>query len=230
MKVLGAALLLLAAPAANAQTVPDIELGNPRVQTLHWEDGLDVLLTIMPTSGLTVMLQPGEIIQRVTVSDPTAFAVRVSPEGNSFLVLANQGAGAGQMQVETDLRSYPFTLRTGTGLTAAYLVRFLYDGSSPVSASAPAAGMPARQWSYRVRGDRAVLPQAITDDESRTFVTYAPDQALPAIFAIGQTGDEEMVNGYMRDDVFVIDRVYAELVFRLDEERATARRNTNPDG
>lgn len=234
-RILPLLLLALAPGTATAQVVPDLELDNPRLQTVHWQDGQDVLLTVMPETGVTVMLERGETIQRIAVGDDTAFDVRVSPEGNSFLVLPRGTDNATRMQVETDRRAYPFTLRTGAGLTAAYLVRFLY-GELPAnnervpafaSASAPAPGAPL--WAYRMRGDMVVQPQQIRDDATRTYITYGPDQPLPAVFAIGPTGDEELVNGNMREGVFVIDRVYAELVFRLDEERATALRNANPE-
>ncbi|KLI63007.1 hypothetical protein AAV99_12035 [Aurantiacibacter marinus] len=212
--------------------MPNLELDNPRLQTVQWEDGLDVLLTVMPSTGVTVMLETGERIERVTLSNPADFDVRVSPEGNSLLLLPNGADIAGTMMVDTDRRSYPFTVRTGEGLTAAYLVRFTY-GSTPVavrSVSADTQAVSSANWSYNLRGDSEVRPQSVRDDGMRTYITYDPDQALPAVFAIGQTGDEEMVNGHMRGDVFVIDRVYSELVFRLDEERVRARRNSRPDG
>ena len=84
-------------------------------------------------------------------------------------------------------------------------------------------------WGYRLRGDREVQPQDITDDGIRTRIIFAPEQSLPAIFAIGPTGDEQVVDGYMRDGIFVIDRVWEELVFRIDKEKATARRNREPE-
>ena len=44
------------------------------------------------------------------------------------------------------------------------------------------------------------------------------------MFGIGVNGEEEVVDGYMRGDVFTIDRVYGQLVFRIDKKRARARR------
>ncbi len=219
--------LVLATPAA-AQTVPDIELGNPRLQTVQWDEGSDVLLTILPGSGATVMLEAGETIDRVTLSTEARFDVRVSPEGNSLLVLAEEDAAAARMTVETDRRTYPFTLRVGEGLTAAYLVRFTY-GLPDETPTIDEPTEPRGNWSYRLRGDYEVRPLSIRDDGVRTYIAYAPEQALPAVFAIGQTGEEELVNGHMRGDLYVIDRVYGELVFRLDDERARARRNSQPD-
>lgn len=96
-----------------------------------------------------------------------------------------------------------------------------YDELAPVN---------TELWNYRLKGDRTVLPQSISDDGRQTHIRFAPKQSLPAIFAIGPTGNEEVVNGHMRNDVFVIDRVHAELVFRIDKDKATARRNDRPEG
>lgn len=226
-----ALLLLASASISQAQrpVVPNLELDNPRVQTIGWEPGIEVLLTIMPGSGTTIMLEPGEAIGRVILTNEFDYSVRISPEGNSLLVLADQAAEAAGMIIETDRRSYPFSLRTGQGLTAAYLLRFTYGTPAARAPSPVAPPALTESWSYQLRGDREVRPQAIRDDAQRTYITYFPEQALPAVFATGQTGDEEMVNGYMRDGIYVIDRVYGELVFRLDGEKATARRNSEPD-
>ncbi|VVS98526.1 TrbG/VirB9 family P-type conjugative transfer protein [Erythrobacter sp. EC-HK427] len=231
IRALALPLLLLAAFPAGAQTVPDVQLDNPRIQRVHYAEGASVLLTIMPGSGTTIMLEPGEVIARVTLGSEFDYSVRVSPEGNSLLVLADHQAEESTMLVETDRRRYPFALRTGEGLTAAYLVRFTYGELPPAGAvaAAPEAPLPRQSWSYRLRGDDTVRPLRISDDGERTYITYHPEQALPAVFAIGQTGDEELVNGHMRGEQFVIDRVYAELVFRLDDERLRAQRNASPD-
>lgn len=77
---------------------------------------------------------------------------------------------------------------------------------------------------YKLSGNRSVRPASVRDDGVRTEVRWSLAQAIPAVFAIGDQGREEVVNGYMRDDVFVIDRVYTRLVFRIDHAEATARR------
>ena len=79
---------------------------------------------------------------------------------------------------------------------------------------------------YRVTGEKALRPESIRDDGVHTYLIWHPDQALPAVFAINASGDEEIVDGYMRDGVFTIDRVYAKLVFRIDRKTAKAERLT----
>ena len=72
-------------------------------------------------------------------------------------------------------------------------------------------------------------PATIRDNGRKTVITYAPGQPLPAVFAIGATGDEEVVDGYMRGEAFVIDRVHSELVFRIDKKKARAIRRDEPE-
>ncbi len=170
----------------------------------------------------------------------------VSHESDALLITPLREGALGSLRVTTGRRSYAFSVRTGSDLMAAYLVRF--DSSPPLPANAPAmAQMPSafvppmppafvppgpsgQSWSYRLRGDRAVRPAQISDDGGRTTITFAEDSALPAIFVVGPTGEEQLVNGYMRGGSFVIDQVWPELVFRIDAKKATARRSAEPDG
>ena len=91
-------------------------------------------------------------------------------------------------------------------------------GSSPTAPAAVSVGV------YRLSGARELRPQEIGDDGIHTYLHWAPEQELPAVFALNARGEEEMVDGYMRDDVFTIDRINAKLVFRIDKRVARAER------
>lgn len=225
---LSAGLAILPA-LAQAQVLPRPDPLNPRLQTVDWVEGQEVILTALPATGLTVVLEPGEAIERVAVSNESAASVRISSERDSFLLMPRGDVSDLSLLVQTDRRSYPFRVQTEAGLMAAYLVRFTYGPQTEPQKPPQAAGAPGEIWAYRVKGDRSVQPAAISDDGARTTIVFAPDQALPAVFAIGSTGEEEVVNGYMRDDRFVIDRVHTELVFRIDKARAVARRAARPE-
>lgn len=80
------------------------------------------------------------------------------------------------------------------------------------------------QWRYRVSGEKALRPTQMSDDGEKTYLIWDADQALPAVFAVNDIGGEEIVDGYMRDGVFTIDRVYSKLVFRIDRKVAKAVR------
>lgn len=77
---------------------------------------------------------------------------------------------------------------------------------------------------YKLSGAIELRPARISDDGTHTYITWASDQALPAVFAVTATGTEEMVDGYMRNDVFTIDRIHPQLVFRIDKKIARAKR------
>lgn len=238
-KVLLALMLVTAASPVTAQVIPEPGIPDPRIQTARWIAGQQIDLTAMPGTALTIVFEPGETITQVT-ADASAIDTRVSHAQDSLQLYPSREGDLGLVRVETDRRAYTFALRTDTGLMAAYLVRLT---SQPLAQAPPTQGplMPlpgfgpaathaaAEIWSYRLRGDRSVRPSAITDDGTRTTIQFPEDRALPAIFAIGPSGKEQLVNGYMRGGAFVIDRVWQELVFRIDGEKATARRNDEPD-
>jgi type IV secretion system protein VirB9 len=240
LRALAAALSIAAAlapVAARADVLPRPGADNPRLQTANYEDGERYLLTVLPGTSLTLLLEPGERITRVDVSDTSVWRVTVSSEQDSLQVAANAENLPGTMRVLTDRRHYDFALRTDRGLTAAYVVQFHYGELPPRAAAADPLAIPAPETptapalaasSWRLTGDSAVRPATIADDGAKITLTFAPDQALPAVLALGPTGDEEVVNGYMRGQAYVIDRVYDALVFRIDKERAIARRSARP--
>ncbi|MGH8473220.1 MAG: TrbG/VirB9 family P-type conjugative transfer protein [Gammaproteobacteria bacterium] len=235
--------VLLAAPLA-AQIIPEPSAESPRVQTIRWQEGQTIMLTALPATGLTLLFEPGEAIVNVA-ADASSLTTSISHERNALLITPLRDGTLGALQVTTARRSYAFTVRTGNDLMAAYLVRFdsalVVPANPPVMAQMPPAFAPpmpsafelpgptGQSWSYRLRGDREVRPAQISDDGSRTYISFAEDSALPAVFVVGPTGEEQVVNGYMRGGRFVIDQVWPELVFRVDAKKATARRSTTPD-
>jgi type IV secretion system protein VirB9 len=109
------------------------------------------------------------------------------------------------------------------GLLLALALPVALHAAEPDSGAASGAG-PAMT-TYRLSGDRALRPIRIGDDGVHTYIEWAEDQPMPAVFAIDARGQEEMVDGYVRGSLYTIDRVNARLVFRIDKTRAEARRN-----
>lgn len=221
-RVAAAAALAALAAGASAQVSPSPGFDDPRLQTVTYDPSRPVRLVAFPDATLTVMLLPGEQITRVTVSDPLAFEARATGANDSLGVRPLRADATATLLVDTAQRRYEFELATGNGLTAAYVVRFVGGSSAPpVAQRAPT---PAATGAYRLSGERDLLPSRIADDGTRTYLEWTATQSLPAVFGIGYNGEEEVVDGYMRDGVFTIDRVYGELVFRIDKKRARARR------
>lgn len=224
MNRLLAALLLVALPGAlAAQMAPIPSFEDPRLQTVSYDPGRIVRLVAFANSSMTVMLLPDDRVERAVLSDPTAFDVRVAGPGDSLTIVPLRGDATASLMVDTRLRRYEFELATGEGLAAAYLVRFV-DGQSPAAAPDVAAPSPQLIGTYRLSGEALLRPSRIGDDGQRTYIEWEEYKSLPAVFGIGANGEEEVVDGYMRQGIFTIDRVYGELVFRIDRKRARARR------
>ncbi len=221
-------LLPLAIVFADAGITQPADTPTPR--PVLWVPGQITDLAIAPPTPLTVMLEPGERIVQITLDAAPDIEVSVTPSQDAFIIAPAAFEVSGTMQVNSDRRVYRFALRTVYG--AEPLVRVVTDPALLTPRSASLAfedSTTSARWRYRIRGDRVVRPASVIDDGSRTQITFAQDQALPAVFAKGPSGKEEVVNGYMRDDVYVIDRTYRELVFRVDRKRATAKRNDEPE-
>lgn len=194
-----------------------------------------------------------EHISNVTLGDSRAWQVAVARDGASLTVRPQaDGAPSGtptSMIVRTDTRTYAFDLETGEGVTAM-LVRFVYPedhrmGSAPPSSQfasqgqfapqaqfqggqfpqfAPPGGMAQAVERYRLKGDKALRPDWIADDGQRMFLRWSEDKPMPAVFAVDDTGREMTVDGFMRNGAYTIDRVWPQLVFRIDRHMASATR------
>ncbi len=208
----------------SAQEIPELDPVNPRLQTVSWKDGQTVDLVTMPRTALTVVFALGEQVENIILGDTSAFDVAVAAGGDSLLITPLRDDATSMMSVVTDARNYTFDLRTGTGLTAAYLVRFNYGMPVQAQSQIPPKVPTVSNSTWRQRGDREIHAETIRDDGVRTYLTWAPDAAIPAIFSLGATGKEQVVNGHMRDDIFVIDRVHDRLIFRIDKAKADVRR------
>lgn len=112
-----------------------------------------------------------------------------------------------------------------TGLRLAALILAL-GSAQPVAAQAEAGSAPAAEMTtYRLKGAALLRPIRIGDDGVHTYIQWGPDQPIPAVFAVDLRGVEQIVDGYMRGELFTIDSVHARLVFRIDKDKAEARRN-----
>lgn len=229
--VLSAAFL---SSASWAQLASTPGLDDPNVHTISYDPAHLVRLVALPDAPLTVILLPGDRIERTALSDGSAFDVKIVGDDDALSIAALRADADATLLVDTNLRRYEFALETGRGLSAAYLVRFTPQTTPPplasgLAPSAPGLSPPAPViGEYRVTGDSQLRPGSISDDGQRTYIEWGEYQYLPAVFGVGPSGEEEVVDGHMRGGVFTIDRVYGELVFRIDGDRARARRLTEP--
>jgi type IV secretion system protein VirB9 len=233
---LGVLVALCTAQAGSAMALQN----DARLETVAYHEGAVVPVSSAVGHGVMIMFEPGERVVEFGVVDAEAFNIEESVNTGSLIIRTLRAPTDPMITVRTQLRSYRFSVRTGMPEDAQMVVRFNYDaelysnasGASkndsalPARAPIPSAALPR----YRITGTPSLRPTAISDDGTRTYLTWGEDQALPAVFAINALGDEEIVDGYMRAGIYTIDRVYPRLVFRIDRKAAKAERIVREGG
>ncbi len=217
--------LLLSAPAM-AQTSPNAQAADPRLQSIQYDAGKVVRLNVATNFQLTVIFDPAERVENVAIGNSDTWQATVNKRGDTLFLKPLRQDGATNMTVITDARIYNFELTSSYGAAAdsPFTVRFLYSDAPPEAAAARASAPEPGVGQYRLRGPGALRPVLITDDGVRTYVEWRPEQPLPAVFAIDERGDATLVDGHVRDGQYVIDAVYRTLVFRLDGQTVRATR------
>lgn len=214
------------APVGPAESMPPLppQYRDPRLQDIPYDPNAVVQLFVAPGKQMTVMFASGEKIQSVAVGDSASWQVTASRAGDSLFVKPTTAYGTTNMTVISDTRIYLFDLVSTASPDSAYLIRFTYPETAAAVAEQQAPAEEEEEGRYRLSGARALRPDAIEDDARKTYITWRAGKAMPAVFAIGPGGDEMLVDGYVRDGVYTIDRVYKTLIFRFDKKTATAVR------
>lgn len=196
---------------------------DPRIETLAWQNGTVVPLRTTVGGNVTLLLERGEAVQSIVVGDPSAVDVKVPPQADSVLIRTLREPVDPIIDVFTGPRHYRLRLVVGAASDVAYLVR-LSDGSSAPTALPVSPEILEGDFAYKLKGETSLRPLRVSDNGNRSYLEWAPDQPLPAVFAINALGEEETVDSYMRGNVLVIDRVYGKLVFRIGKRKAEAQR------
>lgn len=220
MKRLAMPLLLLAG-AARADVVPSASPDDPRIGVIHMETGGAASLQAAAGTDLTLLLPRGETVQQVIVGDANVWHVLVPAARDAVVLSALRAASPTGLSIRGSRKSYELLLTATRAPARFYMVR-LEDGAGPAKAlPPPVEGQGA---TYRLSGSKELFPSAIRDDGRKIYLQWSASQPIPAVFALNRLGREEMIDGYMRDGIFTLDRIYDTLVFRIDKAQAHARR------
>jgi type IV secretion system protein VirB9 len=211
-------------PEAPAFAVPGPPSAPPpldsRIQSVEYHE--DQVIPIQVAGGYQLMVEfaADERIESVAVGDSAAWQVTPNHSGDRIFIKPLQSGLATNLTVVTSARTYTFDLGPGSA-GGPYVLRFTYPGANAAAEADPAGAVAGR---YRLSGARALRPSRISDDGIHTYIEWPRDRSLPAVYAIDERGQESIVNGMMRDDLFVIDAVVHRLVFRIDRDVARAER------
>ena len=217
-------LTLWATGPALAQVRPMSGVGDPRIQSVNYDANQIVQIQAAPGYQVTLQFAADELIENVAVGDSSAWQVSANRNGGNLYLKPLQAIPT-NMTVITNVRTYLFDLVPLPGPTPdmAYTVRFTYPSAGPGPLQSAEAELIV-VGRYRLSGEHSLRPSRISDDGQHTYVEFPRDAAIPAIYSVDERGRESLVNGMMRDDLFVIDEVVPRLVFRIDQHTAQATR------
>lgn len=227
LTALAAILLgLMGTGSSDAQVRPMPGPGDARLQTVAYDANQIIQLPVALGYQLTVEFAADERVENAAVGDSGAWQVSANKRGDRIFIKLLAWGSPTNLTVMTDARTYAFELvPSEASLSTPYIVCFTYPNDRSGAAPVNTAPQPSVQmFEYRLRGANRLWPSGMGDDAVRTFIEWPADSALPAVFAIDDTGQEVTVDGHMRGGRYVIDVVRPKLIFRLGDEAATAER------
>lgn len=208
----------LDAPAYPPQPYAQSGLADRRIQLLAYNPDQIVTLAVSPGFASVVELSEDERIENVVVGNSSAWQVTANRRGDRVIIKPLSGASPSNLIVLTGSRRYVFVLDP-FGETS-FIMRFTYPRAA--QAAAVAATVAAAQ-TYKFRGHKGLFPQAMSDDGRRTVIRFGEQNVLPAIFAL-KGRQEQLVNGRMVGNDYVIEGAALRYKFRYGKAEATAIR------
>lgn len=196
---------------------------DPRLRTVPYAADQVVRLPVAANHHTAILFGPEERVRNVAIGDNDAWQATLNDAGDALFLKPLRTGGSTNMTVLTDTRVYSFELVAGYGASpdAPFAIRFAYP--EPPGLPNLETGEP-RLGRYRLDGARRLRPVAVIDDGVRTSIEWRTNQSIPAISALDDTGAEILVEGQMRNGLYVIDGVHQALIFRIDRHSARATR------
>ena len=212
---------MLAAPLA-AEVVPTPGMADPRIQSVAYDPDEVVALRLAAGYAVTIRFSPDERIETVTLGDPGSWQAQASRRADALVVKPAPGALPTNLTVLTDQRSSTFSLSEES--MARRYQPYVLNSVYPQVPQGPEQAATEGSARYELKGDRELWPESISEDGQFTSLRWAEDVTLPAVYRADAKGQLALVNGLMREGVFVLEGVPERLVFIHGKSRASAAR------
>lgn len=221
-------IVLLQYHLANADVRPSPGNGDPRFQTVQFKPDQVVQIPVAIGFGLTIAFSPTEQIENIVIGEGAGWQITPNKKGNHlFIKLLSHGTPTTNLTVITNARTYVFLLTPTFGLEPdlPLVITFIYSGqqvkADEVKTSENRQALISR---YRLSGSRDLRPNQVFDDGIRTYIKFSVEQSMPAIYAENESGSEQLIDGKVRGEYFVIDAINRRLIFRLGNKTGYATR------
>lgn len=235
---------LLSGSIAYAASIPNHAHQDSRIQYVDYDPDNVVKIRAKIGHTVTVQLDKSEDAEKGVVAMGDAQAWNMAVKQNNLIFKPTATSPATNLTVITDKRTYVFDLSL-TGCVRGkkkrcvdiqqptYLLRFHYPTEEEkarrkrVAQQERALNMMVKfglsketaklNYLYYGKGDKAIAPSAIWDDGRFTYIQYADNRDLPAVYKINPDGSEMLVNSHMEEDVIVVHETAPKLVIRLGQ-------------
>jgi type IV secretion system protein VirB9 len=213
--------LALASAGVGAESIPQATSADNRIRQVTYSPSEVYELTGSYRLTTTIEFERGETVQYLTLGDTIAW--QAHPMGNRVHLKPVEPKAVTNLTVITDRRAYYFRLSASSPkerLDATYLLRFNYVTAPDIAvnreakyasvASEPKAAAEAskpRNCNYSVAGSRSIKLVRACDDGLFTYLEFAADATLPAVFAVEPDGSEAAVNYRVEGKYVVIERL-----------------------
>ena len=92
-------------------------------------------------------------------------------------------------------------------------------------------GNTPQNWNYWVKGAEELSPNVAYDDRRFTYLTFANNKEMPAVYVENADGSESLVNVHVEGDVIAVHKIAKKLVLRKGKLVACVfNRAYDPDG
>ncbi|OZB19110.1 MAG: P-type conjugative transfer protein TrbG [Hyphomonas sp. 34-62-18] len=219
------------------------------IQVYPYTEGALYRLYASPGQVTDIALQPGEALVSVSAGDTVRWVVgdTISGSGASarahVLVKPISGGIRTNLMIATDRRTYHLELEAVTsGYMAALSWRYPADELAGLTArnaqaiaresSSIERGLTLERlnFDYRLSGDTPDwTPVRVFDDGRQVYIQMPASIAttdMPPLFVLGERGEAELVNYWVRGDYYVVSRLFRAAELRLGERRQVVVRIT----
>ncbi len=221
--------------SASALEIPHGGQYDKRVKFINYNAAEVVKLVGHYGFSTHIQFSPSEQVQQIAMGDKDAWDV--APVGNHIFIKPKGDNATTNMTVITSRRVYNFELSAHWSRNEAhphpndmfFQVNFRYPDEIAARAAAEAEAkrlqerlnrtsepVPAN-WNYWAKGSADVTPDKAFDDRRFTYLTFANNSEMPAVYVVNPDGSESLVNTHIdpeKPDTIVVHKVARQLVMR----------------
>lgn len=220
------------------------------VQVYPYTEGVLYRLYAAPGQVSDIALQPGETLSSVSAGDVVRWVVGDTASGAGdakqvhVLVKPSAPGLKTNLVVMTDRRSYHLALES-TERTAMAVISWTYpqdqlfalqrqakaaEDAQPVASGVALEDLHFR---YAITGDTPPWrPLRAFDDGTKVYIEF-PDRIdqgeAPPLFVVGPAGDSQLVNYRVRQNYYIVDRLFAAAELRLGQKPQQSVRISRTD-